>query len=259
MRKIRFLYKFFQHVLTARNTKGHGIHSPYLFQLAQFVIYDKSQYYIFSEIENLRESLKQDDRIIWVEDFGTGQSRERKVSEITNQSLKQARYGQMLFKIINFCKAQNVLELGTSLGLTTAYMASCSSNINCVTLEGSTEIAKLAVENLNKLQINNVEVVTGNIDNTLSETLKRFEKLDFVFIDANHRLPAVYKYFEQCVDKIHHQSIIVVDDIYWSKEMEQAWNMIKNHPKVSSTFDLFQFGIVFFNHELNKYHYKMCY
>lgn len=259
MRQIRFLYNFVKHALNARNTKGHGIHSPFLFQLAQFVIYDKSQYYIFSEIENLREKLKQDDRKIWIEDFGTGRSREQKVSEIASRSLKQARYGQLLYKIINFCKAQNILELGTSLGITTAYLAANSSNINCLTLEGSTEVAKLAIENLNKIQIINAEVVTGNIDDTLPVVLKRFEKLDFVFIDANHRLPEVYQYFEKCVEKIHHQSIVVVDDIYWSKEMEQAWNMIKKHPKVTSTFDLFQCGIVFFNHGLNKYHYKMCY
>ena len=259
MKQIRFLYSFFQHFLTARNTKGHGIHSPFLFQLVQYVIYDKSQYYVFSKIENLRENLKEDNRTVNIDDFGTGTSRVSNVKEIANRSLMPAKYAQMLFKIINFSKALNVLELGTSLGITTAYLASSSNEIHCVTLEGSSEIAGIAQENFKKLEINNTEIITGNIDQTISQALNKFDKLDFVFIDANHRLPAVYEYFEQCIEKTHHQSIIVVDDIHWSDEMEKAWNMMKNHPKVRSTFDLFHFGIVFFNHELNKNHYKMCY
>ena len=259
MKQIRFIYKYFLHSITARNTKGYGVHSPYLFQLVRFVIYDKSQYYVFPQIEKLRESLSVDNRMLQVKDFGTGKNRGRKVSEITAHSLKPTKYAQLLFKIILFCKAKQVLELGTSLGLTTSYLASSSSDIRCVTLEGSEEIAAVAKENFEKLHIKNIEVETGNIDTTLPVILNSFEKLDFVFIDANHRLPAAFDYFEQCVNKIHEKSVIVIDDIYWSTDMEEAWSRIKNHPKVTSTIDLFHIGIVFFNTDLNKNHYKMRY
>jgi len=223
------------------------------------VIYDKSPYYIFPEIEKLRQNLKKDKRILHVEDFGTSKSRGRKLSEICTHSLKQAKYAQLLYRIVNFNKAQNVLELGTSLGLTTSYLASPSSKIHCVTLEGSLEIAAVAKENFEKLQITNINIVTGNINNTLTQVLAEFEQLDFVFIDANHRLSATYDYFEKCVTKIHEKSVIVIDDIYWSDDMKQAWRLIKSHPKVKSTFDLFHLGIVFFNTDLNKTHYKMRY
>ena len=259
MKQVRFIYNYILHFLTARNTKGYGIHSPYLFQLVRYVMYDKSQYYIFPKIENLRHNLKNDTRMLHLEDLGTGKSQNRKVSDIATHSLKSAKYGQLLFRIINFYKAQNALELGTSLGLTTAYMASTSKDVKCITLEGSEEIAAIAKANFEKLQISNIQIVTGNIDFSLPEVLENFEKLDFVFIDANHRMPAVYDYFEKCVNKIHDKSVFVVDDIYWSAEMEQAWGLIKQHPKVTTTMDLFQMGIVFFNSDLKKSHYKMRY
>ncbi|MEI6751711.1 MAG: class I SAM-dependent methyltransferase [Paludibacter sp.] len=259
MKNIRYIYNYIYHFLTARNTKGYDVHSPFLFQLVRFVMYDKSPYYIFPEIEKLRQNLKNDKRILHVEDFGTSKSRDRKVSEICKHSLKQPKYAQLLFKLVNFSKAQKVLELGTSLGLTTSYLASPSSKIHCITLEGSIEIAAVAKENFKKLQIENIHIVTGNIDNSLIQVLNEFEQLDFVFIDANHRLPATYDYFEKCVTKIHDKSVIVIDDIYWSEDMKQAWRLIKSHPKVKSTFDLFHLGIVFFNPDINKTHYKMRY
>ena len=259
MKQIRFIYKFFIHSLTARNSKGYGVHSPFLFQLVRFVIYDKSQYYVFSKIENLRKNLKLDNRVLHIIDFGTGKNRNRKVSDIAAHSLKQTKYAQLLFKMVLFVKAKQVLELGTSLGLTSSYLASSSSDIRCVSLEGSDEIAAVAKENFEKLQIKNIELKLGDIDKILPAVLEGFDKLDFVFIDANHRLPAAYDYFEQCVSRIHEKSIVVIDDIYWSADMEKAWNMIKKHPKVTSTIDIFQMGIVFFNTDLNKSHYKMRY
>jgi len=257
MKLIRFAYKFLVHFLFARHTKGYGVHSPYLYQFLQNVVYDKSSFYIFPKIEALRRNLEIDNEILNVKNFGTGKDGKFAVSQIAKNSLKSAKYGQLLFKAIHFSKSINVLELGTSLGLTTSYLASVSSNIRCITLEGSTEIASVANDNFSKLQIENIKIIVGNIDNTLNEALDEFEKLDFIFIDANHRLPEVYSYFEQCLSKVHDNTILVFDDIYWSGDMENAWSKIKSHELVTSTFDLFQFGIVFFRPDLYKKHYKI--
>lgn len=259
MKKIRFGYKCIIHFLTARNTKGHGMHSPFCYQFIHSVLYNKSSYYIFPKIEELRGLLKKDFRNLNINDFGTGNNQIKNVADIAKESLKSAKYGQLLFKIAHYFKSINVLELGTSLGVTTAYLATSSSEIKCVSLEGSQEIANIAKENFQKLKLKNIEIVTGNIDLTLSAVLDDFQKLDLVFIDANHKLPAVYEYFESCLNKIHVGSVIVIDDIYWSVDMENAWKMIKNHPQVTTTIDLFQLGIVFFNPDLHKNHYKMRY
>jgi len=149
------------------------------------------------------------------------------------------------------------LELGTSLGVTTAYLASVNSNIKCVSLEGSTEIANIARDNIDYLGITNIKIIEGNIDETLDIALSEFETLDFVFFDANHKKEPTLKYFNKCLELINENSIFVFDDIYWSKEMEQAWKEIKKNKNVTSTIDLFEMGIVFFKKYLPNSNYKM--
>lgn len=254
---IRFICRYFKHVITARNTKGFGVHSPFIYQFVRFVIYEKYYFYSFSSIENIRKKLKTDRKIIDIQDFGTGNDRRETVSRIAKHSLKSEKYGRLFFRIINYYKFRQILELGTSLGITTSYLASSSNLINCVSLEGSSEIANVALENFKALGLNNIQVAVGNIDNTLNEVLNEINELDFVFFDANHQSNAVLNYIEKCLPKAHQNSIFVIDDIHWSNDMELAWEIIKKNPAVTSTIDLFQLGIVFFNKDLYKKHYKM--
>lgn len=257
MNRIRIVYKFILHFLSAKNTHGFGVHSPFVFHFTKFVVYNKSSYYVFSSIEKIRLSLKRNKRKLSVIDFGTGDSRTRTIAEIANKSLKSAKYGQLLYRLSEYIKARNILEFGTCFGLTTSYLASPSSESRCVSLEGCEQVATVAIENISLLNIKNIQIEVGNIDQTLSDVLTGFDQLDLIFIDANHTSKAVMQYFEQVLTKIHSDSVLVVDDIYWSNDMEKAWKSIQEHPRVTSTIDLFQVGIVFFNQDLHKNHYKM--
>ena len=259
MNRIRITFKFILHFLSAKNTLGFGVHSPYVFHFTKFVIYNKGSYYIFSAIEKIRSSLKNDKRILNVIDFGTGRKSNISIAEITTKSVKSAKYGQLLFRLSDYIQARNILELGTSFGLTTSYLAASSSSSRVVSLEGSQQIADVAIENFKKTDIKNIKIIVGNIDQTLSKVLAEFDFLDLIFIDANHKYQALINYFEQGLTKINSNSIMVIDDIYWSSEMEKAWTIIKENPMVMSTIDLFELGIVFFNSDLNKKHYKMRY
>lgn len=259
MNRFSIICKYLLHFFTARNTGGFGVHSPFLFQFTRFVLFEKHSFYNFKSIEKVRKYLKNDKKIIDLTDFGTRTNRRTTVASIASKSLKSAKYGQLLFRMVRYFKAINILELGTSLGITTSYLASSTTEIKCVSLEGCPQIVAIAQENFEKLGIKNIEIVVGNIDETLHDAIQKFESIDFIFIDANHQYDAVLNYFEMCLPKISCDSIIIIDDIYWSKEMEKAWKMIKNHPSVTSTIDLFQLGIVFFNGDLHKKHYKMRY
>lgn len=259
MHHLRSVYKFIQHFLTAKNTGGYGVHSPYIFQFTHYVLQEKNTFYIFEKIEILRKKIKKDNRILNITDLGTRNNRKKSVASIAVHSLKSAKHAQLLFRIANYFKAKQILELGTSLGLSTSYLASSSTDIHCVSMEGCSEIAKIAQENFNKLSLENIEIVVGNIDETLEKTLEKFDCLDLIFIDANHKYDAVVNYFEKCLPKMTSKSVMIIDDIYWSKGMEHAWEYVKNHPKVNSTIDLFEMGIVFFNDDLKKKHYKMRY
>lgn len=258
MKSLKFILKYITHCLTAVNTKGHGIHSPYVFQLVNSVFYNKNEYYVFDEIEKLRNDLLNDKRTVFINDFGTGADRHSKVSAIARKSVQRKKHAQLLFRLVCHAQSRHILELGTSLGVTTAYLAS-ASKCKCVTLEGSPEIAKIAVENFRHLGLTNINLMEGDINKTLPTALKELDKVDFVFVDANHSSAAVLDYFDQCVGCLAQNAIMVFDDIYWSGDMEMAWNTIKSHPKVKSTIDIHQMGIVFFNADLSNKHYKICY
>lgn len=258
MRKTRITYKYLKFFFTAKNTRGHGVHSPYVFNFIES-LYNKNPYYVFSEIENLRKELKKNGQILDVVDFGTDNTRKQSIKSIANRSLKPAKYGQMLFRIAALSKSKTILELGTSLGITTAYLASPSQDNKCITMEGCPDIAKVAKTNFEQLGLENINIIVGNIDDELDKTLDNLDTIDFVFIDANHRYEAVISYFEKILKKLSGDAIVVVDDIYWSDGMEMAWNEIKNHPAVTSTIDFFQLGILFFNNNIHNKHYKVRY
>lgn len=255
--QFRIFKKFVGHFLTARNTGGYGVHSPYLFHFTRFVLQNNLPFYTFSAIEAIRIAVKNDERLIQVEDFGTGKNRIDKISNISSKSLQSPKFAQLFFRIINHYKMRNVLELGTSLGITTSYLAAASSEINCFTLEGSPEIAKIAMQNFEKQGLKNIKTVVGDIDKTIGFALQELKSVDFVYFDANHKYEAVMRYFNACLPYVSSNTIFVFDDIYWSEGMEKAWKEIKNSSSVTSTIDLFQLGIVFFNPDLHKKHFKM--
>jgi predicted O-methyltransferase YrrM len=154
--------------------------------------------------------------------------------------------------MVQYYKPEHVLELGTSLGITTSYLASGNPNAGIFTLEGSIAIADSATKNFQSLELSNIELITGNFDETLAPTIKRFSSVDFAFIDGNHRYKPTINYFNQILSKIHNSSVLIFDDIHWSKEMEQAWEEIKNHSSVTCTIDLFFIGLVIFRSEIKE-------
>ena len=259
MSHLKHFLKYIKFLIKARNTKGHGVHSPFVFDFLSNVIYTKNQFYIFKAIESIRKDLNQNHQELFIKDLGTGVDRQATISSIARKSLQKKKYAQLFFRIIHQYKFQNILELGTSLGVTTAYLAATSGKTKCISLEGSPEIAAIARENFKRLNLNNIQTIEGNIDETLTQALNLLEKVDFALIDANHQSNAVLSYFEQVIQYSGSNTILVIDDIYWSDDMEEAWKLIKLHPKVTTTIDLFQLGIVFLKPDLHKKHYKLYY
>jgi predicted O-methyltransferase YrrM len=258
---LRLALRFAQYRL--RSTRLHGIHSPFVFDLQHQVILHKGQYHVFPLIEDLRAHLLDDKRDITIKDFGAGSktnpNKTRRISDIAKNSAKPAKYAQLLFRLVNRFAPDTIFDLGTSLGLTTTYLASARRNATVFTFEGCPETAKLAQDNFNSLKLGNIKIVEGNLDETLTETLKKVEKLDFVFFDGNHRYEPTMRYFRQCLAKAHEGSVFILDDIYWSAEMERAWKEIVAMPEVTVALDLFQIGILFFRKGQEKEYFTIWY
>ena len=279
-----------RHQLTAWNTGGEGVHSPYLFEWVRMVMMDKNSFYIWGEIERCREKMLRDERELEFVDYGSAiKSRSlengseavcrlelrdmRRVCDIARRSLAKRKYAQMLSRLVNWLGASHrlengsgtacslefrgltIVELGTSLGVTTAYMAAMDSRNRVVTFEGCEAVADVAKENWKALNINNIECRVGEID--VEELVRDIEHLDVAFIDANHTYVSTCEYFDVLAGKVREKSVIVVDDIHYSEEMEKAWKAICADERVTSTIDLYQMGLVFFDKHYWKRNYKM--
>ncbi len=248
--------KFIKYFFTALNGKGHGVHSPFVFDFIKYVLNDKIKYEAYDTIEGVRKKMIVDERLLTIQDFGAGSTvvkgNKRKVNSIAKSSLKPAKYGQLLFRIVQYYEGKNIVELGTSLGVTTAYLAASTKSNTVTTFEGADEVAAVALQNFNNLQFNNIEIIKGNFDDTLPKFLQSSSKIDLAFVDGNHRKQPTLQYFEMLLEKATNNSILVFDDIHWSKEMEEAWEIICRHPSVTLTIDLFFIGLVFFRKEQKK-------
>jgi predicted O-methyltransferase YrrM len=234
------------------------------------VMYDKHAYRIWNNIEQVRARMIASREVVEFVDYGSGMrllgekaSSKRLVREIAKGSLAKAKYAQMLFRLVNWLGHQlrkdneglTLVELGTSLGVTTAYLAGVDTRDKVYTYEGCEAVAKIAKENWKLLGINNIDCRVGAID---EEILRRsLGRVDMAFVDANHIYEASMKYFDVLAEKVHEKSVVVMDDIHHSEEMEKAWKEICADKRVTSTIDLYQMGLVFFDKHYWKRNYRM--
>lgn len=233
-----------------KSKNEHSIHSPFVFELYTKIIQSKVQSPIFQEIENLRRKLSQNKTIIEITDLGAGskiyKNNQRQIRQITKNAEKSPKFGQLLFRLIQYFKPPTIFDLGTSLGVTTIYQSRAYQNAQIKTFEGCPATAEIARQNFEALNCENIELIVGNLDETLPTELSKIKQLDFVFFDANHRYEPTVRYFGLCLEKATKESVFVFDDIHWSEEMNEAWQYIKNHPQVMISIDLFYVGLIFF-------------
>jgi predicted O-methyltransferase YrrM len=232
----------------------HSLHSPFLFDLMTKVINVRPD--PDETIEALRRKMTMEARSVSVVDLGTGYSavpRQRKIGDIARRTLSPIKYSGIYQRLIRYFKCEVIVELGTSLGINTMYMAR-PTHAKVYTFEGAPAITKVARENFSTLGAQNITLIEGDISNTLPPFLRQCPRIDLVFVDANHKTKPCLRYFDWILEAIHPESIVILDDIHLTQEMENAWAAIKNHESVQATVDLFRCGMVFFRPSLNKQH-----
>ncbi len=242
--------------LFSKHKKGFGIHSPFLFDLITLVFNDKSDKVAYRKVDFIRNEFLKSDKIINVKDLGAGSkifhSDNRKISDIVKHSSIQKKYGELLFRLSAAYKPETILELGTSLGISTAYLALGNPEAKVVTIEGCPETAKISLETFTLANTPNITLVNGSFEEVLPLTFFDLHTLGLVFFDGNHTKEATLNYFEQCLHFINENTIFIFDDIHWSDGMNEAWKIIRKNNKVTLTVDIYQFGIAFFKTDLSK-------
>lgn len=236
---------------------AHSLHSPFYFDLYTNTILPRAVDPELKNIEGLRDKLLSDTATLHVLDLGAGSARlkgkTRIVRDIARVSLSPRKYSLLYKRIIQRYQCKTIIELGTSLGINTLYLASTGAPL-IMTFEGSPAIARTAQTVFDAAGASNIKLILGNIDHTLPDNLRSVSSVDFALLDAHHRYQPTLDYFEALIPKTHSQTVIVIDDISYSKEMADAWSVIQQHDKVQGTIDLFRCGIVLFDPSLNKQH-----
>lgn len=253
MNKIAVLRDHLQYYCSAKTR--YGIHSPFVFDFICNVLNKKTDSREISDLEALRKKLKKNNNLIAITDMGAGSihssENKRKISDIAKSSLKGRKYASLFYRMIRYYGSEKVLELGTSLGVTTCYLAKANPSMEVITIEGCDKIVDIAKENAGKLGLKNISFITGNFDALLDDVVKK-QKPDFIFFDGNHTQEATLRYFESCLPFVMNNSIFIFDDINWSDEMKEAWGKIRSHHSVAVTIDLYFVGLVFFRKELSR-------
>jgi predicted O-methyltransferase YrrM len=243
---MRMAMAYLNHRIHAK--RRHGVHSPFVYQLGEKVFYRKDARRS-DEIEALRKALMRNEERVKLTDYGAGsrlrKSAERSLAEIAKTSATAPKTAQMLQRLVDHFDFREVIELGTNLGITTAYLAAAKCKPRVRSLEGDPFLADQAALNLKSLELE-AEVVSGKFENTLGPTLSDMERVDFAYLDGNHREAATLDYFEAIMNKIRETSVVAIGDIHWSEEMESAWKSIISDERVTLSIDLFDLGLTFF-------------
>ncbi|MCH4821603.1 class I SAM-dependent methyltransferase [Gramella lutea] len=235
-----------------KSQNQHGLHSPFVYNLVTKCFYDKGFYKEYDLIRNYRNDLLRNKEFIEVTDFGAGSrvfnSNKRPVFSIAKNAGITLHRAKLLYRITNYLKIENALELGTSLGVASSAIAA-NKRTKLTSIEGCPETAGIASEQFQKYALKNIDLRIGKFEDQFEEILQKNENFDLIYFDGNHQKDATLKYFKKLLPGIHNDSVFIFDDIHWSKDMQKAWAEIKKHPSVKVTIDTFQWGIVFFRKE----------
>jgi len=241
----------------AASVNRHSVHSPFIYELIEEVFRKPLQQKSSAPIEVERKWLLNDDTPVFIDDHGAGISRNSTISEIASHSLKEPEESKILGKLVEFYRPKSVLELGTSLGITTAYLA--RPNTRVYTIESSPKILDQAKKVWQNLKIENIKAFNGDFDELLDKMWTEITQPAMVFVDGNHTFKATLAYFEYIIDKMDHDSFIVFDDIHWSPGMEDAWERIIQDKRISLSVDIFEMGLVFLRKGVRKQHFIIRY
>lgn len=242
------------------NSKNeHGVHSPFVFDLITKCFYDKTKFAAYFVLKKYRKSLLENNDIIEVNDFGSGskvyKSNKRKIVQISKVAGISSKRAELLFRIVKYFQPNEILEIGTSLGLATSALSLGNPNSKITSLERCQNLFQIAKNQCRLQNLNNIEFINTEFSDFLNNSELSTINYQLIYFDGNHSKKATLDYFELLLPTISNDSIWIFDDIHRNTAMEEAWEIIKNHTKVTVTIDTFLWGIVFFRTEQAKQHF----
>ncbi len=238
-----------------KSVNAHGLHSPFMYKLATECFYDKTNYPEYKELKNYEKQLAKNKKKIEIGDLGAGSqkfdSKKRRISDISKISGSNFKEMKLLFRLSRYFKPENMLELGSSLGKSTLALHLGHPIADFTSVEGDKAIYDITKK---KLSHTPIQLVHSDFEEYLIH-LPSQQKFDFVYLDGNHTKEATLKYFKLLLPHLHNNSLLLLDDINWSREMKEAWEELKRNPAVKQSIDGFDKGFLFFRKEQYPEHF----
>jgi predicted O-methyltransferase YrrM len=252
------LYYFLRYLISGRHRKGHGVHSPFVFDFISKVLHDRSKYPEYQFFDSVRDSLRLSDEILQVGDIGENSvhfnKKNRKVGDLARISSIPAKYGRLLFRIVRYYKPVSIVELGTSIGISSMYLAKGNTKSKVLTVEGNTDLCDYASALFFSHRIGNISVLNRDFDQAIIELPVDYVSPQLVFIDGNHSYEPTMRYYKFFMEGMK-EGILIFDDIYWSAGMRKAWKEIIQRNKEYVTIDLYRMGIIIFRESVTPGHF----
>ena len=255
--------KYMEHLYYRKHKYGRSIHAPYLFSLVNGVVFNGLKSDTPPGIIAAHRSLFREHTMINTGGFGAGssvkRSPKRKVSSMVRKSSISFRYAKLLYRISKWYNPEMILELGTGVGVSTSYLASGQPGIPVHSIEGSKEKVAFALRFMKSNSLDNVTISCGELDQELNKMLPNLPDRLLVFMDANHRYEPTIRNMRSLLSAVKEDALILMDDIYWSPDMNRAWKEVISWPKVRVSIDLFQMGILLLGKDLSKADVKISF
>ncbi|MEO9476320.1 MAG: hypothetical protein ABJG41_12320 [Cyclobacteriaceae bacterium] len=237
-----------------RAVNAHGLHSPFLFNLYNQVIKARDKK-LKADLKTLRKSVFSSNEVLIYTDPKTLELRNEQTGTWAKRVTSSLRFNIFLIKLIDYLQTETVLETGAAAGINAASLSHSTAN-KIVTMEGSKEIAQLARQTINKFGKQDVDIIEGEITDTFADSLSKYSP-DLIFLDADHRKETIRFYMDEISKAKQAPKCILIHDIYWSRDMKQAWLEVVQTPSFNLTIDLFEVGLVFPNYQMEKQHFRI--
>lgn len=239
----------------------HGVHSPHLYSYIEEVLRGKLAPDNSADIERIRGRLKESDASLDFIEMGaaTSQGGSKPLADIAKKSLSSPAQCRILYRTARHFGVRQILEVGTSLGISTAYLAA-ADGAHVHTIEGNSSVLSTAEEVWSELGIGSrITSHLGAFSDTLPSVVSGMPTVDMVYVDGDHSLEGTLRHLEMVLPHCHERTVLVFDDIHWSEEMEEAWSRICADERAVLTVDCFWMGLVFLNPTLSSQHFTIRY
>jgi len=251
-RKVLSLVSYLKY-LFASGTR-HSVHSPFVYTLINEVFKNRKLCPVLENIDNCRDS----DINSWtkVRDAKIVEKPKiirfkRTISPIIRYDISK-KYGQLLFRLIEYFKPSTIIQSGVNSGFSSIYLTTANSNAKVFIWSGIGYESEAINTLLDKFQVSENVKYLNKINLDSSYFIHERGKVDFVFLGADEGGDQVYADFETFVKIAHNETVFVINAIHQSAGIEKVWSNITNHACVTVSIDIYGLGLVFLRKELSK-------